>query len=58
MSSTTSDPVLVDGLVSEIERYLATVDFFRSQGCEPQWSTEAATHAQTASVDHVARPAA
>jgi hypothetical protein len=27
-------------LISEIERYLAAVDAFRSEGCEPQWRPE------------------
>jgi hypothetical protein len=27
-------------LISEIERYLAAVDVFRSEGCEPQWRSE------------------
>ena len=50
MSSITADALSVDALVSEAERYLATVDYFRSQGCEPQWSGER-THAQTTLVD-------
>ena len=57
MSSVTADPVSVDALVSQIERYLATVDFFRAQGCEPKWSNEDAPHAETAFVDAAARPA-
>ena len=27
-------------LISEIERYLAAVDVFRAEGCEPRWSPE------------------
>jgi hypothetical protein len=27
-------------LTSEIERYLAAVDVFRSEGCEPRWSSD------------------
>jgi hypothetical protein len=49
-SSITPDLVSVHALVSEAERYLATVDYFRSQGCEPRWSGER-THAQTTLVD-------
>ena len=40
MSSDTADVVSVEALASEVERYLATVEYFRSQGCEPQWSGE------------------
>jgi hypothetical protein len=47
MSSITADLVSGAALVSEAERYLATVDYFRSQGCEPHWLSEA-THARTA----------
>ena len=50
MSSLTAELVYLDALVSEVERYLATVDYFRSQGCEPRWSGER-THAQTTLVD-------
>ena len=50
MSSITADVVYVADLVSEAERYLATVDYFRSQGCEPEWRSEA-THPQTALLD-------
>ena len=50
MSSITADLVFLDALVSEAERYLATVDYFRRQGCEPRWSGER-THAQTTLVD-------
>jgi len=32
--------VHVNGLTSEIERYLAAVDVFRSEGCEPRWSSD------------------
>lgn len=32
-------PMDADGLVSEIQRYLATVDVFRAEGCEPRWRT-------------------
>ena len=28
-------------LVREVERYLATVDAFRAEGCEPAWRAEA-----------------
>ena len=51
MSSLAAELVSGDVLVVEIERYLATVDFFRGQGCEPEWSSEAAEHAQTVRVD-------
>jgi hypothetical protein len=27
-------------LVTEVERYLAAVEFFRTEGCEPQWRLE------------------
>jgi hypothetical protein len=30
-------------LVDEIERYLAAVEVFRIQGCEPRWRPERAT---------------
>jgi hypothetical protein len=50
MSSITPDFVSVNALVSEAERYLATVDYFRSQGCEPRWSGER-TYARTTLVD-------
>ncbi len=32
----------IDGgeVVSEIERYLAVVDLFREEGCEPVWADE------------------
>jgi hypothetical protein len=36
-----------EALVLEIERYLATVEFFRDQGCEPHWSSEAVSTVQT-----------
>ena len=29
-----------EGLIEEIARYLATVDVFRSVGCEPTWRPE------------------
>ncbi len=50
MSSITPDFVSVNALVSEAERYLATVDYFRSQGCEPRWSGET-TPPETTLVD-------
>ena len=50
MSSIPPDPVYVPDLVSEAERYLATVDYFRSQGCEPEWLSEG-THAQAVLLD-------
>ena len=50
MSSLTADLVSIDALVSEAERYLATVDYFRSQGCEPRWPVER-TRAQTTLVE-------
>jgi len=28
-------------LVEEIDRYLATVDFYRTLGCQPSWRREA-----------------
>jgi hypothetical protein len=27
-------------LIPEIERYLGIVEYFRSEGCEPQWAPE------------------
>jgi hypothetical protein len=33
-------PLHLDELISEIERYLAAVAVFRSEGCEPRWSAE------------------
>jgi hypothetical protein len=30
----------IEHLVREIQRYLAAVDEFRRQGCEPGWRTE------------------
>ena len=33
-------------LIEEIDRYLAAVDFFRSESCEPTWRTE--IHAEVA----------
>jgi hypothetical protein len=30
----------VEALVPEIERYLRIVEYFRSEGCEPQWARE------------------
>ena len=32
-------PLQLDALVSEVERYLAAVELFRSEGCEPRWSS-------------------
>jgi hypothetical protein len=32
----------VETLIHEIDRYLAVVSFFRSEGCEPAWRTDAA----------------
>jgi hypothetical protein len=29
--------------ISEIERYLALVDLFRAEGCEPHWQPEPTT---------------
>jgi hypothetical protein len=29
-------------LAEEAQRYLAVVDFFRAQGCEPRWRPETA----------------
>ena len=37
----------LNGLASEIERYLAAVDVFRSEGCEPRWSSEEGLPAET-----------
>jgi hypothetical protein len=39
-------PLLLNELTSEIERYLAAVDVFRSEGCEPRWSSEAGLPAE------------
>ena len=42
MSNTTNEKVaaaLVE-LLRDVERYLATVALFRSEGCEPAWATE------------------
>lgn len=32
-------------LADEAQLYLAVVDFFRAEGCEPQWRPEAPTSA-------------
>jgi hypothetical protein len=42
----------LDTLFAEIARYLAVVDVFREQGCEPRWSVfEPEPWAQTRLVD-------
>jgi hypothetical protein len=33
----TEDQIDVEELLREIERYLAAVEFFRAEGCEPCW---------------------
>jgi hypothetical protein len=45
--STELDPA--EALVPEIERYLRTVEYFRSEGCEPHWACEDASSARSAS---------
>ena len=30
----------VEGLIAEVERYLAAIDTFRAAGCEPHWRFE------------------
>ena len=32
-------PLPLDELASEVGRYLAAVEVFRSEGCEPRWSS-------------------
>jgi hypothetical protein len=32
----------LDELVREVERYLAAVEAFRAEGCEPVWATDEA----------------
>lgn len=32
----------VDGLMAEVERYLAAVEVFRVEGCEPVWADDEA----------------
>ena len=39
MTGTLVIPVRPDELLDEIERYLAAVALFRSEGCEPRWSS-------------------
>ena len=36
-----------DELLDEVARYLAAVDAFRAEGCEPSWRREAADPAVT-----------
>jgi hypothetical protein len=33
----------VERLIAEIQAYLAVVDFFRSEGCEPTWRSPGGT---------------
>ena len=35
-------PELTEALIREIERYLAAVDAFRAEHCEPRWLPEPA----------------
>ena len=35
-------PGCAGGIVREAERYLALVDVFRAEGCEPRWRSQAA----------------
>jgi hypothetical protein len=35
-------PIDVAALLAEVMRYLATVDVFRAEGCEPRWRPETA----------------
>jgi hypothetical protein len=49
MATNIADPVSVEALASEVERYLATVEYFRSEGCEPRWSGEAEQREQPTS---------
>jgi hypothetical protein len=37
---TIAEPLHLDELIPEIERYLAAVELFRSEGCEPHWARE------------------
>jgi len=41
MQSKTTEAEPVEALVPEIERYLSIVEYFRGEGCEPHWSSEA-----------------
>ena len=47
MSTNTAEADPIEALVPEIERYLGIVDYFRSQDCEPHWSSQAAPNAET-----------
>jgi hypothetical protein len=38
-------------LAEEAQRYLAVVEFFRREGCEPRWAREAAPPAVVPTVD-------
>jgi hypothetical protein len=33
----------IDELMREIERYLAAIEAFREEGCEPRWARELQT---------------
>ena len=35
-----TETIAVEALMSEIERYLAAVDAFRAEGCNPRWRPE------------------
>jgi hypothetical protein len=32
-------------LIAEVQRYLAAVEMFRAEGCDPRWSPELVLHA-------------
>jgi hypothetical protein len=38
--TTERKPALRDALIGEIERYLAAVEAFRREGCEPRWRAD------------------
>jgi hypothetical protein len=40
MNEHTTDPIDVEALVAEIQRYLAAVDAFRAAGCRVRWRRE------------------
>ena len=35
-----TEDLAIDVLLTEIERYLAAVDAFRAEGCNPRWRPE------------------
>jgi hypothetical protein len=38
-----TEDLAIEALLSEIERYLAAVDAFRAEGCNPRWRPEPVT---------------